>query len=43
MAQRPEGWRAPGSGQGYPHGKDKKEARRKRTAARLAAKTGAGK
>ena len=37
MAQRPEGWRAPKSGTnaGYPHGKHKREARRKRAQIRL--------
>lgn len=28
--QREEGWRAPGSGYGFPHGKHRKEFRRKR-------------
>lgn len=28
--QRPQGYRCPGSGQGFPHGKHKKEARRRR-------------
>lgn len=38
--QRPEGWRAPGSGhdKGFPHGKDKKEVRRARAEARAVSK-----
>jgi len=35
---RPEGWRAPKSGVGYPHGKDKRIERAKRTQERLAEK-----
>lgn len=38
MASRTEGWRAPGSHVGFPHGKDKKIERRKRTEERLASK-----
>lgn len=38
--QRPEGYRCPGSGRGFPHGKDKRQARRERAAARAAAKAG---
>lgn len=33
--QRDKGWRAPKSGVGYPHGKDKKKERRERTKERL--------
>ena len=36
--QRDRGWRAPKSGVGYPHGKDKRKERKKRTAERLAEK-----
>jgi len=35
---RPEGWKAPKSGVGYPHGKDKRIERAKRTQERLAEK-----
>lgn len=35
---REKGWRAPGSGVGFPHGKDKKIERRKRAEARAKAK-----
>jgi hypothetical protein len=38
MAQRLKGWRAPQSGVGFPHGKDKKQARRERAYARGAQK-----
>lgn len=32
--QREKGWRAPKSGVGYPHGKDKKQERKERAYAR---------
>lgn len=37
---RPEGWRAPGSGigKGFPHGRHKRDARRERAVARAEAK-----
>jgi hypothetical protein len=38
VMQRQKGWRAPGSGSGYPHGKHKKQARRERALARLRGK-----
>jgi hypothetical protein len=41
--QRDKGWRAPKSGVGYPHGKDKKKERRERTKERLAEKAKAQK
>jgi len=38
MTQRDKGRKAPGSGVGFPHGKDKRTERRKRAESRAAAK-----